>query len=122
MENFKQVQELKYKFQDIIRRIIAKVINHKFIFEMNPIVEMIILDRIASFQFIVWSNDYSNYYQFHTLYKGYDVTFNGENGELISINIRGKDKSDFLTLCAYTKNWLFENKDYVLNRIKMLQQ
>lgn len=65
MENFKQVQELKYKFQDIIRRIIAKVINHKFIFEMNPIVEMIILDRIASFQFIVWSNDYSNYYQFH---------------------------------------------------------
>lgn len=122
MENFKQVQELKYKFQDIIRRIIAKVINHKFIFEMNPIVEMIILDRIASFQFIVWSNDYSNYYQFHALYKGYDVTFNGENGELISINIRGKDKSVFLTLCVFTKNWWIENKSYIMNSIKMLHQ
>lgn len=112
----------KYKVQNIIRRIIARVINHKFIFEMNPIVEMIVLDKIVNFQFVTWSNDYSNPYRFHTLYNGYDVTFNAENGELININTRGKYKNDLLTLCAYTKNWWFENKDYVLNIIKMLQQ
>lgn len=113
---------VKYKIQDIIRRIISKTINHKFIFEMNPIVEMMILDKICSFQFIAWSNDYSHPPRFHTLYKGYDVTFNAENGELISINTRGKYKSDLLTLCGYTKNWWIENKDYVLNRIEMLHQ
>lgn len=100
------MRELRYKVQDIIRRIIAKVINHKFIFEMNSIVEMIVLNKIVNFQFIAWSNDYVNPPCFHTLYKGYDVTFNAENGNLISINTRGKYKSDLLTLCAYSKNRL----------------
>lgn len=122
MENFKRMNALRYKFQDIIRRTIAKIINHKFIFEMNPIVEMMVLDRIGSFQFIAWSNDYSDPFQFHTLYKKYDVTFNAKNGELLSINVRGKYKSDLLTLCAYTKNWWIENKEDILNRIEMIHQ
>lgn len=122
MENFKRMNVLRYKIQDIIRRIIAKTINHKFIFEMNPIVEMIVLDEIGGFQFIAWSNDYSDPFRFHTLYKKYDVTFNAKNGELLNINAKGKYKSDLLTLCVYTRDWWIENKDDILNVIEMTHQ
>lgn len=89
---------------------------------MNPIVEMIVLDKISSFQFIAWSNDYSNQPRFHAIYKGYDVTFNAKNGDIVIVNTIGKYKNNLVTLIYFTRNWLNVYKEQVLNAIEMLHQ
>lgn len=107
-------QELHYKIQDLIRRIFCKYINHKFIIEMDPFVEKFILNRNETdgyfpekdFGIVAWSNDYNNPYRFHVISKGFDVTVNANNGEIIRINLTGKDPKALEYIKDNAKKWL----------------
>lgn len=112
-------QELHYKAQDLIRRIFCKYINHKFFIEMDPFVEKFILNRHETdgyfpekdFEVVAWSNDYNNPYRFHVISKGFDVTVNADDGEIIRINLTGKDPKVLEYIKDNVKDWLNQKDD-----------
>jgi hypothetical protein len=53
----------------------------------------------------IWSSDH-NPPHFHIIREGWDVSFRIEDGELLTIKSRGRNKDIYDYMCANVKRWL----------------